>query len=128
MQLLDIDEIQAIAILDLQLRRLAALERQRIIDEAGRDRARDRRPQDILAKPGRQRQIIRDELGEIVEKYGDERRTRLVPYDGDVSDRGPHRRARTSSSRSPAPATPSAPRPTCTGRSGAAARACRARR
>ncbi len=85
MQLLDIDEIQATAILDLQLRRLAALERQRIIDEAAEIELRIADLTDILAKPGRQRQIIRDELNEIVDKYGDERRTRLVPYDGDVS-------------------------------------------
>ncbi len=85
MQLLDIDEIQATAILDLQLRRLAALERQRIIDEAAEIELRIADLTDILAKPGRQRQIIRDELNEIVDKHGDERRTRLVPYDGDVS-------------------------------------------
>jgi DNA gyrase subunit A len=85
MQLLDIDEIQATAILDLQLRRLAALERQRIIDEAAEIELRIADLTDIIAKPGRQRQIIRDELNEIVAKYGDERRTRLVPYDGDVS-------------------------------------------
>jgi DNA gyrase subunit A len=85
MQLLDIDEIQATAILDLQLRRLAALERQRIIDEAAEIEREIADLQDILAKPGRQRQIIRDELNEIVAKYGDERRTRMVAYDGDVS-------------------------------------------
>ncbi|MGH8961750.1 MAG: DNA gyrase subunit A [Jatrophihabitantaceae bacterium] len=85
MQLLEIDEIQAVAILDLQLRRLAALERQKIVDEAAEIEAKIADYNDILAKPGRQRQIIRDELAEIVEKFGDERRTRLVPYDGDVS-------------------------------------------
>jgi DNA gyrase subunit A len=85
MQLLEIDEIQATAILDLQLRRLAALERQRIIDEAAEIEREIADLNDILAKPGRQRTIIRDELNEIVEKYGDERRTRIVPHDGDVS-------------------------------------------
>jgi DNA gyrase subunit A len=85
MELLDVDELQANAILDLQLRRLAALERQRIIDEAAEIEAKIADLNDILAKPGRQRTIIRDELNEIVEKYGDERRTVLVPYDGDVS-------------------------------------------
>ena len=85
MELLDIDELQATAILDMQLRRLAALERQRIIDEHDEIAAEIDDYHDILAKPGRQRQIIRDELNEIVEKHGDERRTRLVPYDGDVS-------------------------------------------
>jgi DNA gyrase subunit A len=85
MQLLDVDEVQATAILDLQLRRLAALERQKIMDEAAEIEAKIADLNDILAKPGRQRTIIRDELNEIVDKYGDERRTRLVPYDGDVS-------------------------------------------
>src|SRR4051795_2024097 len=85
MQLLDIDDLQATAILDLQLRRLAALERQKIIDEAAEIEAKIADLNDILARPGRQRQIIRDELTEIVDKYGDERRTRLIPHDGDVS-------------------------------------------
>ncbi|HEY2042565.1 MAG TPA: DNA gyrase subunit A [Jatrophihabitans sp.] len=85
MGLLDIDEIQAVAILDLQLRRLAALERLRIEEEARDIEAKIADFNDILASPGRQRQIIRDELGEIVDKYGDDRRTRLVPYDGDMS-------------------------------------------
>jgi DNA gyrase subunit A len=85
MQLLEIDEVQATAILDLQLRRLAALERQRIIDEAAEIEAEIADLNDILAKPGRQRMIVRDELNEIVGKYGDERRTRLIPHDGDVS-------------------------------------------
>jgi DNA gyrase subunit A len=85
MELLEIDEIQAVAILDLQLRRLAALERQRITDEAAEIEARIADLNDILAKPGRQRQIIRDEMMEIVERFGDERRTILVPAEGDVS-------------------------------------------
>jgi DNA gyrase subunit A len=84
MELLDIDEVQATAILDMQLRRLAALERQRIVDEHARIAAEIDDYNDILARPGRQRQIITDELTEIVEKYGDERRTRIIPYDGDV--------------------------------------------
>jgi DNA gyrase subunit A len=85
MQLLEIDETQATAILDLQLRRLAALERNRIIEEAAEIEAKIADLNDILAKPGRQRTIIRDELTEIVTKFGDERRTRLIPHDGDVS-------------------------------------------
>jgi DNA gyrase subunit A len=85
MALLDIDEIQATAILDMQLRRLAALERQKIIDEYAELEALIAELNAILASPARQRQIIHDELAEIVEKYGDERRTRIVPYDGDVS-------------------------------------------
>mgnify|MGYP005988824649 FL=1 len=84
--LLDIDEIQAQAILDMQLRRLAALERQKIIDELAELERTIADLQDILAKPERQRQIVRDELAEIVEKFGDDRRTRIIAADGDVND------------------------------------------
>jgi DNA gyrase subunit A len=85
-ELLDIDEIQAQAILDMQLRRLAALERQRIIDDLAKIEAEIADLEDILAKSERQRRIVRDELGEIVEKHGDDRRTRIVAADGEVSD------------------------------------------
>ncbi len=85
-ELLDVDEIQAQAILDMQLRRLAALERQRIIDDLAKIEAEIADLEDILAKPERQRGIVRDELGEIVEKHGDDRRTRIIAADGDVSD------------------------------------------
>ncbi len=85
MRLLEIDEVQATAILDLQLRRLAALERQKIIDEAAEIEAKIADLNDILARPGRQRHIISEEMNEVVDKYGDERRTRLIPHDGDVS-------------------------------------------
>ncbi|ACZ29048.1 DNA gyrase, A subunit [Xylanimonas cellulosilytica DSM 15894] len=85
MELLEIDEIQANAILNLQLRRLAALERQRIIDEHAAIEAEITDLQDILAKPERQRSIVGEELDGIVEKYGDERRTHILPYDGDMS-------------------------------------------
>jgi DNA gyrase subunit A len=85
MELLQVDELQANAILDLQLRRLAALERQKIIDEAAEIEREIAELNDILAKPGRQRAIVRDELTEVVDRFGDERRTRLIPHDGDVS-------------------------------------------
>ncbi|MGY1746332.1 DNA gyrase subunit A [Blastococcus sp. SYSU D00695] len=85
MELLEVDEIQAVAILDLQLRRLAALERQRIMDELAEIEARIAELQAILESPQRQRQIVRDELAEIVEKYGDDRRTKFVANEGDVS-------------------------------------------
>jgi DNA gyrase subunit A len=78
-RLLDIDEIQATAILDMQLRRLAALERQKIIDELAEIEVKIADLKDILAKPERQRKIISDELGEIVNKWGDDRRTRIIP-------------------------------------------------
>jgi len=85
MTLLDIDEVQATAILDMQLRRIAALERQRIIDEFAELEAAIAEFNAILGSEQRQREIVRDELAEIVTKYGDERRTRLIAYDGDVS-------------------------------------------
>ncbi|MEV4600276.1 DNA gyrase subunit A [Amycolatopsis sp. NPDC049253] len=85
MELLDIDEIQATAILDMQLRRLAALERQRIIDTLAEIELEIADLKDILEKPERQRAIIRDELMEIVDKYGDDRRTKIIPFDGEVS-------------------------------------------
>ncbi|MER7544977.1 DNA gyrase subunit A [Actinomadura sp.] len=85
MGLLEIDEIQAQAILDMQLRKLAALERQQITDEYDKLMAEIADYNDILASPDRQRQIVGDELAPIVEKYGDERRTEIVPFDGDVS-------------------------------------------
>jgi DNA gyrase subunit A len=84
-QLLDVDEIQANAILDMQLRRLAALERQKIIDELAEIEVKIADLRDILAKPERQRQIISEELAAVVERWGDDRRTRIVPFDGDVS-------------------------------------------
>lgn len=84
--LLDVDEVQARAILDLQLRRLAALERQKIMDEASELEAKIADYNAILASPTRQRSIISDELGEIAAKYGDERRTHILPgFDGDMS-------------------------------------------
>ncbi|WP_433681687.1 DNA gyrase subunit A [Nocardia sp. CA-119907] len=86
MQLLDIDEIQATAILDMQLRRLSALERQKIIDDLAKIEAEIADLKDILEKPERQRAIVRDELAEIVDKYGDERRTKIVANDGDMAD------------------------------------------
>nr|WP_051145420.1 DNA gyrase subunit A [Ornithinimicrobium pekingense] len=84
-ELLGIDDIQARAILDMQLRRLAALERQRIIEQHDELQSLIEDYQDILARPERQRSIISDELGTIVERYGDDRRTRIVPDEGDVS-------------------------------------------
>ncbi|MCW2162996.1 DNA gyrase subunit A [Microbacterium hydrothermale] len=85
-KLLDIDEVQAQAILDMQLRRLAALERQKIVDEATELEARIADYNDILATPARQRTIIRDELTAIVDRFGDDRRTEILHgFDGDVS-------------------------------------------
>ncbi|CAM2939813.1 MULTISPECIES: DNA gyrase subunit A [Actinomycetes] len=85
-ELLDVDEIQADAILAMQLRRLAALERQKIVDELAEIEIEIADYKDILAKPERQRAIVRDELAEIVEKFADERRTKIIAADGDVSD------------------------------------------
>lgn len=83
--LLEIDEIQAQAILDMQLRKLAALERRQITDEYDKLMAEITDYNEILASPERQRRIVGDELAPIVEKFGDERRTEIIPFDGDVS-------------------------------------------
>jgi DNA gyrase subunit A len=83
--LLEVDDVQADAILAMQLRRLAALERQKILDEHEELQRKIADYNDILAKPERQRQIVGDELDEIVEKYGDERRTRILPYSGEMN-------------------------------------------
>ncbi len=84
--LLEIDDAQADAILSMQLRRLAALERQKIIDEAAELELQIADFNDILGSPARQREIIRDELSGIVDKFGDERRTHILHgFDGDMS-------------------------------------------
>jgi DNA gyrase, A subunit len=83
--LLEIDEVQAQAILDMQLRKLAALERQQITDEYESLMAQIADYHDILGSPERQRQIISEELTEIANKFGDDRQTQIIAYDGDVS-------------------------------------------
>lgn len=85
MDLLKVDEVQADAILALQLRRLAALERQKILDEHAELEAKVKDYEDILARPERQRSIVSDELGEITDKWGDERKTTIVPFAGEMS-------------------------------------------
>ncbi|MBB2901370.1 DNA gyrase subunit A [Kineococcus radiotolerans] len=85
MGLLEIDEIQSRAILEMQLRRLAALERQRITDEYDELMRMIGDFNDILARPERQRQIVGDELAELVERYGDERKTQILPFEGDMT-------------------------------------------
>jgi DNA gyrase subunit A len=85
MDMLEIDEVQATAILDMQLRRLAALERQALIDEYEQLRAEIEEYEAILASPDRQRQVVSTELAEITEKFGDDRRTEIIAYDGDMS-------------------------------------------
>jgi len=84
-KLLKIDEIQATAILDMQLRKLAALERQKITDEYEELMKSIKDYKDILSKPERQRKIIADELNEIATKYGDDRKTKFVADEGDKS-------------------------------------------
>jgi DNA gyrase subunit A len=83
-KLLTIDDIQAMAILNLQLRRLAALERQKIIDQANEIEQQIAEYKRILADESIQREIISTELTEIVDKYGDDRRTTIVPSEGDL--------------------------------------------
>ncbi len=84
-KLLKVDEVQATAILNLQLRRLAALERQKIESDHAALEAEISELNVILASDERQRGIVSTELGEIVGKYGDDRRTEISPYGGDVS-------------------------------------------
>lgn len=85
MNLLDVDDVQADAILAMQLRRLAALERQKILDEHEELMRKIEDYNDILASPERQRKIVGDELDEIVAKYGDERRTKILPFSGEMN-------------------------------------------
>ena len=85
MDLLGVDDVQADAILAMQLRRLAALERQKILDEHDELMRRIADYADILAKPERQRKIVGDELDEIVARYGDDRRTKILPFSGEMN-------------------------------------------
>jgi DNA gyrase subunit A len=85
MKLLDVDEIQANAILDMQLRRLAALERQKINDEYLQLMSEINELAVILGSVEKQREIIKQELSETVTKYGDDRRTQIVAAEGDFS-------------------------------------------
>lgn len=85
MKLLDVDETQANAILDMQLRRLAALERQKITDEFEQLMKEIKELGEILASDERQREIIKSELTEIAEKYGDDRKTQIIAGDTDIS-------------------------------------------
>jgi DNA gyrase subunit A len=84
-ELLEIDEVQAQAILDMQLRRLAALERQRIIDRLAELELEIADYKDILASEPRQRSIVSEELAAVVDRFGNDRRTQIIPADGDLS-------------------------------------------
>ncbi len=85
-KLLDIDELQARAILEMQLRRLAALERQKIIDEHDEIEREIAEYQVILGSEQRQRDIVSEELTDLIAKYGDDRRTEIMfGFDGDMS-------------------------------------------
>ena len=86
MDFLDIDEAQAQAILNMQLRRLAALERQKIQDRHDELQRLILEYNAIIASEDRQREIISEELGEIVNRYGDDRRTEILRgFNGDMS-------------------------------------------
>ena len=85
-KLLKIDELQARAILNMQLRQLAALERQKIIDEAAELENEIKGYQKIIKDESLQRRIVGEELDEIVAKYGDDRRSEIMMgFDGDVT-------------------------------------------
>jgi len=84
--LLAIDELQARAILEMQLRRLAALERQKIMDELAEIEVEIAEYKVILESPQRQRDIVSEELTDLIAKYGDDRRTEIMfGFDGDMS-------------------------------------------
>jgi DNA gyrase subunit A len=85
-KLLSIDDLQARAILNMQLRQLAALERQKIIDEAAELEALIVEYKAIIADPDRQRTIVSEELEEVVKRHGDERRTQILPGEDGVTD------------------------------------------
>lgn len=85
MGLLDVDDVQARAILTLQLRALAAMERQKLIDEFAELEARIADYNDILSSPQRQRDIVAEEMDEVIGRYGDDRRSTIFPFDGEVS-------------------------------------------
>jgi DNA gyrase subunit A len=86
-KLLGVDDDQALAILNLQLRRLAALERQKIVEQAAELEAMITEFKAILASEERQRTIVSDELREITDRYGDDRRTEiLATYDGEMTN------------------------------------------
>jgi DNA gyrase subunit A len=81
-----LSEVQATAILDMQLRRLAALERKKVEDEYRELLKEIARLEDLLANPGKILLLIKDDLAYLKEKYGDERRTRITDADGEISD------------------------------------------
>ncbi|MDJ0333678.1 DNA gyrase subunit A [Salinibacterium sp. G-O1] len=84
--LLTVDELQARAILDLQLRRLAALERQKIMEDLAAIELEIAEFKVILASPDLQRNIVSEELTDLIAKYGDDRRTEIMfGFDGDMS-------------------------------------------
>ena len=85
MGLLDIDQVQADAILAMQLRTLTRMNRDKIVAEHEELQRKIADYIDILAKPERQRKIIGDELDEIVAKYGDDRRTKILPFSGEMN-------------------------------------------
>lgn len=86
-KLLEVDDDQALAILNLQLRRLAALERQKIMDQAAELEKLIAEYKAILASEERQRAIVSEELEEIVERFGDDRRTEILQgFDGGMTD------------------------------------------
>jgi DNA gyrase subunit A len=81
-----LSEVQATAILDMQLRRLAALERKKIEDEYREVLKEIARLEDLLANPRKILALIKDDLNELKEKFGDARRTRIIEDPGELSD------------------------------------------
>jgi DNA gyrase subunit A len=86
MERFTLTEVQAEAILDMPLRRLAALERQKVQDEYAALSDEIDHLQDLLASPQRILQLVKEELAELKEEYGDERRTRIISGDAELEE------------------------------------------
>jgi DNA gyrase subunit A len=86
MERFELTEMQAEAILDMPLRRLAALERQKIEEEYAELTDQIARLQDLLASPHKILELIKDDLDDLKDTYGDERRTRIVPGDAELEE------------------------------------------
>lgn len=83
---LGLTETQAQAILDLRLQRLTALERQKIIEEYDQTQAAIARYREILADERLVHRLIEEELTELQERYGDNRRTEIIPEAAELTE------------------------------------------
>ncbi|MGN1399509.1 MAG: DNA gyrase subunit A [Erysipelotrichaceae bacterium] len=86
MERFSLSEIQAQSILDMQMKRLTGLQRQKITDEYNQLQVAITDYRDILSKPERVIDIIKNELEELKEKYKDDRRTNIIESEGEIDD------------------------------------------